>query len=90
MLEGVGCAGVYLAVPGTLSLFATGRTSGVVLDIGYQQTTVIPVFQVSPWDAMFGAGSRTHMYAVTRFPRHNQSISLPTRESTCQCGFLFD
>ena len=47
-MESVGCAGVYLAVPGMLSLFATGRTSGLVLDAGHEQTTIVPVFQVGP------------------------------------------
>ena len=53
LMESVGCAGVYLAVPGTLSLLSTGRTSGVVLDVGYQQTTVTPVFQVSLLDMVY-------------------------------------
>ena len=63
-MESVGCAGVYLAVPGMLSLFATGRTSGLVLDAGHQQTTIVPVFQVGPIP-LFSKGRRQNSLSVT-------------------------
>ena len=45
-MEKIGCGGIYLSVPGVLSLYSMGQTSGVVLDAGYGHTSVVPVFQV--------------------------------------------
>lgn len=43
--EGLGAPALHIALPAPLSLFACGRTSGLVLDIGDSVTTAVPVAQ---------------------------------------------
>jgi actin beta/gamma 1 len=43
MFESFGASRVYVAVQAALSLFSVGRTSGVVLDSGYDVSHVVPI-----------------------------------------------
>lgn len=44
MFETFGAKGIYIAIQGVLSLYASGRTTGVVLDIGDGVSHTIPIY----------------------------------------------
>lgn len=44
MFETFNTSGLYIAIQGVLSLFASGRTTGIVLDIGDGVTHTIPIY----------------------------------------------
>ena len=44
MFETFGVNGIYIAIQGVLSLYASGRTTGTVLDIGDGVTHTIPIY----------------------------------------------
>lgn len=43
LFEGCSVGSLYVAVPGVLGLYAAGRTTGVVVDVGEGVTTALPV-----------------------------------------------
>jgi len=45
MFETFNVPAMYAAIPQLLSLYSTGRTTGLVLDIGDEVTTVVPIFE---------------------------------------------
>lgn len=45
MFETIGAPAVYFALPSVLSLYASGRTTGVVLDVGETVTHAVPVYE---------------------------------------------
>ncbi|GMM30882.1 hypothetical protein DAMA08_036270 [Martiniozyma asiatica (nom. inval.)] len=44
LFENFNCPAVYVALPPVLSLYATGKTTGVVLDSGDTVTSIVPVY----------------------------------------------
>eukprot|EP00761_Pharyngomonas_kirbyi_P003088 gb/GECH01003092.1/.p1 GENE.gb/GECH01003092.1/~~gb/GECH01003092.1/.p1 ORF type:complete len:378 (+),score=82.75 gb/GECH01003092.1/:1-1134(+) len=48
MLEEFDAAGIWIGVQAVLSLYATGRTSGIVLDIGDGVSHTVPVYEGRP------------------------------------------
>ncbi|EAT43990.1 AAEL004646-PA [Aedes aegypti] len=45
MFESFNCPAVYMANQAVLSLYAAGRTSGIVLDCGHDVTHIVPVYR---------------------------------------------
>ena len=46
MFETFGVQGMYLSVQAVLALYASGRTTGVAVDSGYERTWVVPFYEV--------------------------------------------
>ena len=44
-MEGFKVPAIYLAVDTVLSLYASGRTTGIVLDIGHSVTSSTPIYE---------------------------------------------
>ncbi len=45
LFEGVNVPGVHLEYGGVLGLYATGRLNGLVCDMGYSQTSMVPIVE---------------------------------------------
>eukprot|EP00511_Aplanochytrium_stocchinoi_P002017 CAMPEP_0204822394 /NCGR_PEP_ID=MMETSP1346-20131115/574_1 /ASSEMBLY_ACC=CAM_ASM_000771 /TAXON_ID=215587 /ORGANISM="Aplanochytrium stocchinoi, Strain GSBS06" /LENGTH=289 /DNA_ID=CAMNT_0051948583 /DNA_START=152 /DNA_END=1018 /DNA_ORIENTATION=- len=45
MFEGFNVPGIHIAIQAVLSLYASGRTSGIVLDIGDGVTQAVPIYE---------------------------------------------
>ncbi len=45
MFETFGTPGVYLSIQAVLSLYASGRTTGIVLDCGDGVSHCVPIFE---------------------------------------------
>ena len=45
MFETLSCGGFYLAKSIVMSLFATGRTTGIVIESGLNETAVVPIYE---------------------------------------------
>ncbi|XP_042194811.1 actin-like isoform X2 [Callorhinchus milii] len=45
MFEGFNVPAMYIAIPGTLALYASGRTRGIVLDSGSGITDAVPIYE---------------------------------------------
>ena len=45
MFETFKVPAMYVAIPAVLSLYATGRTSGIVVDSGFRSTHIVPIYQ---------------------------------------------
>ncbi|XP_072446328.1 actin-1-like [Chiloscyllium punctatum] len=45
MFEGFSVPAMFVAIPATLALYASGRTRGIVLDSGYGITDAVPIYE---------------------------------------------
>lgn len=45
MFESLQVRGLFMAIPAVLSLFSSGRTTGIVVEIGDGSTKVVPIFE---------------------------------------------
>lgn len=45
MFETFSCGGFYLANSSVMSLFATGRTTGITIESGLNETSVVPIYE---------------------------------------------
>eukprot|EP01084_Bolivina_argentea_P188517 324511_1 len=45
MFEKFNIAGIYVSQQSILGLYATGRTTGIVIDSGYEQTQIVPAYE---------------------------------------------
>ena len=45
MFENFNIPGMYVAIQGVLSLYATGRTTGIVLDSGDGVSQILPIYE---------------------------------------------
>lgn len=45
MFETFSCGGFYLANSSVMSLFATGRTTGTVIESGLNETSIVPIYE---------------------------------------------
>ena len=45
LFEQLSCPGLYFEIGGVLGLYATGRLDGLIVDMGYSQTSFLPIVQ---------------------------------------------
>ena len=99
LFEEFSVQGCYFAVPSILSLYSTGKTTGVVLDSGECITSCIPVidgFVVQSAVKTLPFGGRDITSYITRQLRKSTGMSLNTmaeieimrqmKEQLCYCG----
>ena len=48
LLEGAGMGGVYLANKSVLSMYGSGRTTGICVDSGEDMTYIVPCWEGTP------------------------------------------
>ena len=96
MFETFNVPGLYLAVDAALALYASGRTTGIVLDCGHGVTSTVPIYEgyalphaVNRWDI---AGRDITTYLMQYFPqlsgcsssdRYKRDNVRPIKEKVC-------
>ncbi|KAK0638569.1 actin 3 [Cercophora newfieldiana] len=79
----------FVASPAVLSLYASGRSTGLVVDSGHNQTTCVPVYEGFPLASAthtlrLGGGEVTeHLGSILSQPGLDQSVMKEVKERFC-------